>query len=268
MLEHRARAVTHTSNREPHPDGARHTLFGTPRFCVKVKHRLRGASRHRYRTRSPSAGIPQHVRPLLLTAPESGSDRGANPLRGRVPQATPATHPTSIDPSPFHTWRVDNRFLGDLRADGDAAGLAQDPRRGDGDGQAAAPAATSTSFGCCVCLWEGRPLPESARRWPTFGVPRSARIAARSFFLFRGALSEAEIWGEPAAAGIWGLPEFSLGRTPAFVWPSDHAWCVAADVDPHWAGVGATVATIERLLSDRRLDAVATDPDSEQPAYR
>ena len=50
--------------------------------------------------------------------------------------------------------------------------------------------------------------------------------------------------------------------------PSDHAWCVAADVDPHWAGVGATVATIERLLSDRRLDAVATDPDSEQPAYR
>ena len=140
MLEHRARAVTHTSNREPHPDGAWHTLFGTPRFCVKVKDRFRGASRHRYRTRSPSAEIPQHVRPLLLTAPESGSDRGANPLRGRVPQATPATHPTSVNPSPFHTWRVDNRFLGDLRADGDAAGLAQDPRRGDRDGQAAAPA--------------------------------------------------------------------------------------------------------------------------------
>ena len=127
---------------------------------------------------------------------------------------------------------------------------------------------TSDPSDCYFGLWEGWPLPESARRWPTFGVPRSARIAARSFFLFRGALSEAEIWGQPAAAGIWGLPEFSQGGTPAFVWPSDHAWCVAADVDPHWAGVGATVATIERLLSDRRLDAVATDPDSEQPAYR
>ena len=127
---------------------------------------------------------------------------------------------------------------------------------------------TSDPSDCYFGLWEGWPLPESARRWPTFGVPRSARVAARSFFLFRGALSEAEIWGEPAAAGIWALPEFSLGGTPAFVWPSDHAWCVAADVDPHWAGVGATVATIERLLSDRRLDAVATDPDSEQPAYR
>lgn len=37
-------------------------------------------------------------------------------LFGAVPQATPATHPTSVNPSPFHTWRVDNRFLGDLSA--------------------------------------------------------------------------------------------------------------------------------------------------------
>lgn len=84
----------------------------------------------------------------------------------------------------------------------------------------------------------------------------------------RGALSDAEIWGQPAKAGIWGRPEFSNGGTPAFVWPSDHTWCIAADVDPHWAGVGATVPTIERLIADRLLDAVAADPDSEQPAYR
>jgi len=45
-------------------------------------------------------------------------------------------------------------------------------------------------------------------------------------------------------------------------------WCVAADIDPHWAGVGATVPVIERLLADRRLDAVAADPDSKRPAYR
>lgn len=127
---------------------------------------------------------------------------------------------------------------------------------------------TSDPSDCYFGLWEGWPLSESVRRWPTFGVPRSAQIAARSYFLFRGALSEAEIWGEPAAAGIWGLPEFSQGGTPAFVWPSDHAWCVAADIDPHWAGIGATVPTIERLVADPRLDAVAADPDSEQPAYR
>ena len=96
---------------------------------------------------------------------------------------------------------------------------------------------TSDPSDCYFGLWEGWPLPESARRWPTFGVPRSARIAARSFFLFRGRFRGC-VWGEPAKAGVWGLPEFSLGGTPAFVWPSDHAWCVAADVDPHWAGEG------------------------------
>jgi hypothetical protein len=111
-------------------------------------------------------------------------------------------------------------------------------------------------------------FPESARRWPTFGVPRDARTPHRTYFLFHGALSDAEIWGELTEAGIRGRPEFSKGGTPAFVWPSDHMWCVAADIDPHWAGIGATAPTIERLVADRRLDAVAADPDSEQPAYR
>jgi len=127
---------------------------------------------------------------------------------------------------------------------------------------------TSEPSDCYFGLWDGWGFPESARRWPTFGVPRSPQIAARSFFLFRGALSDAAIWGQPAEAGIWGLPEFSQGGTPAFVWPSDHAWCVAADIDPYWAGIGATEQAIERLVADRRLDAVAADPESEQPAYR
>jgi hypothetical protein len=126
---------------------------------------------------------------------------------------------------------------------------------------------TSDPSDCYFALWEGWPLEESARRWPTFGVPRGARFPARSFFLFHGTLSDAEIWGPPAAAGIWGPPEFANGGTPAFAWPSDHAWCVAADVDPHWAGIGATASTIERLLADPRLDAVVADLDRDQPAY-
>jgi hypothetical protein len=52
------------------------------------------------------------------------------------------------------------------------------------------------------------------------------------------------------------------------VWPSDHTWCIAADIDPHWAGIGASVPLIERLISDARLDAVEADPAEEQPAYR
>jgi hypothetical protein len=119
-------------------------------------------------------------------------------------------------------------------------------------------------------LWEGWALPESAHRWPSFGVPRGARSPARSYFLFHGSLSEAGIWGggAPANAGIWGPSEFSRGGAPAFVWPSDHTWCIAADIDPHWAGIGASVPLIQRLISDPRLDAVEADPAEEQPAYR
>jgi len=131
-------------------------------------------------------------------------------------------------------------------------------------------AGTADPDDCFFGLWDGWGFPESARRWPSFGVPRGARLAARSYFLFHGALSEAEIWsgGAPANAGIWGLPEFERGGAPAFVWPSDHKWCVAADIDPHWAAIGASVPLIERLIGDRRLDAVEADPADEQPAYR
>ena len=121
---------------------------------------------------------------------------------------------------------------------------------------------------CYFGLWEGWGLRETARDWPVFGVPRHARIPGRSYFLFHGSLSDAEIRGTPAQAGIWGRPEFSSGGTPAFVWPSDHSWCVAADVDPHYAGIGASVPTIRRLIADPGLDAVEADPAAAQPAYR
>ncbi|EME65188.1 hypothetical protein [Amycolatopsis decaplanina] len=78
-------------------------------------------------------------------------------------------------------------------------------------------------------------------------------VPHREYFLFSG---------RPADAGFWGTPG------PAFVWPADHAWCVAKDVDPHWAGIGATATTLDRLVADPRLDIVAADPDREQPAYR
>ncbi|MBV8733372.1 MAG: hypothetical protein JO120_01190 [Solirubrobacterales bacterium] len=88
--------------------------------------------------------------------------------------------------------------------------------------------------------------------------------------MFHGSLSEAEIFGggAPANAGIWGLSEFSRSGAPAFVWLADHAWCVAAGIDPHWAGIGASVPLIVRLIGDPRLDAGEADPADEQRAHR
>ena len=54
---------------------------------------------------------------------------------------------------------------------------------------------------------------------------------------------------------------------PAFIWPADHAWCIANDVDPHWAGVGADGSAIDELLADSRLDVVPADRSQDQPYY-
>ena len=72
----------------------------------------------------------------------------------------------------------------------------------------------------------------------------------------------------PRRPGSGTGPSSPKGGTPAFVWPADRTWCVAADIDPHWAGIGASVPAIKQLIADRRLDAVEADPTEEQPAYR
>jgi hypothetical protein len=54
---------------------------------------------------------------------------------------------------------------------------------------------------------------------------------------------------------------------PALVWPADHAWCFVSDVDPHWAGIGASATAVEQLLADPVLDVVRADPDLPQPSY-
>jgi hypothetical protein len=121
---------------------------------------------------------------------------------------------------------------------------------------------TRTPDDCYFCLWEGWGFSQSVLQLPRLGVPSRDRVPARAYFLFRGPLPD---------AGDWGAAEFSSGGPPpyepAFVWPADHAWCVANDVDPHWAGIGADSVLIERLVADRRLDAVVTDPAHDQPTY-
>ena len=57
-------------------------------------------------------------------------------------------------------------------------------------------------------------------------------------------------------------------RSSTFIWPADHAWCVAHDVDPHYAGIGASSAAVADLLAQPDLDVVPADPRVEQPYYR
>lgn len=116
---------------------------------------------------------------------------------------------------------------------------------------------TVTPDDCYFCLWEGfgtiGAFPPSVLAGPRVVVP------GRIYLLFHGPLSTSQ-W--PAANK---RPEAYW--PPAFVWPTDHDWCVAFDVDPHWAGIGADAVVIDQLIRDPRFDVVRADPSESQPRF-
>lgn len=146
---------------------------------------------------------------------------------------------------------------------------------------------TATPDECYFCLWDGWGSlisgGDGARiaDWQTCTVRRGPLIApafgppvlhgpkvvvpGREYFLFRGALAEFGDWG---AADMWpGQPRVGM-PDPSFIWPADHTWCVANDVDPHWAGIGADTAAIDQLLNDPHIDVVRADQRTDQPRYQ
>lgn len=145
---------------------------------------------------------------------------------------------------------------------------------------------TTTPDQCFFCLWDGwggldggqgarsvKALMRTVRRGPQIqpAFPRSVLDGAkfvvphRAYYLFEGPLTSFGDWG---AADMWpGQPRTHM-PDPAFIWPLDHAWCVAKDVDPHWAGIGADQAVIDELIDDSRLDVVRADPHEDQPHYQ
>ena len=154
---------------------------------------------------------------------------------------------------------------------------------------------TGTPGDCYFCLWDGwgpplhdhdgRLKPDASKQatgavpaidpgmistgWAEFPSPARHEpmvvIPNRAFYLFRGAV--AELGDRGPAQGRPGQPGTGF-IAPAFVWPADHAWCIANDVDPHWAGIGADTAAINQLIADPQLNVVSADPRAYQPRYR
>lgn len=150
---------------------------------------------------------------------------------------------------------------------------------------------TLTPQECYFCLWDGfgdlfgggtdladddlltptgPPLPDARPGLAPHPTPAMQVVAPtvvvphRAYWLFRGPLTEAGDWG---AASPWPDCDAAQMPAPAFAWPADRAWCVANDVDPHWAGIGAGRRAIEALIADPQLDVVLADPAGPQPAY-
>ena len=142
---------------------------------------------------------------------------------------------------------------------------------------------TSTSQGCFFGLWDGyghvhggsavavlyttqRPRWWDRRRLaPRLSVPAAfppevvqgprVRIPNRDYLLFRGPLQEAGQWG--ARGPAW---QDAPPRIPNLMWPADHAWFAATDVDNDWTGIGGSPDLLDELLQHRDIDAQRLDP--------
>ncbi len=74
----------------------------------------------------------------------------------------------------------------------------------------------------------------------------------RDYLLFAGPLAEAGRWGAmPYAVDI---PRDI--NSPNLLWPEDHTWFVATEIDQDWTGVAGSAELIAAVLADPRLEAV------------
>lgn len=97
----------------------------------------------------------------------------------------------------------------------------------------------------CFLFWDGWPFD------PPLPAGRRIDVAhRRQYALARGTREEWLAWASLDREGSF---------PPGFVWPADQSWCIAYDVDAHFAGVGASEAAIAGLLSSSRLPTVRTD---------
>jgi hypothetical protein len=150
---------------------------------------------------------------------------------------------------------------------------------------------TTTPNDCYFCVWEGfgpadpasddhgvcdeKSAAQRAAAQPGVApapavsptTPHAPKVVVsnRAYWLFRGPLADTGAWD--SAEGLPGKLRLEAAE-PAFIWPADHAWCVARDVDPHWAGIGGHTPLIKRLVVDPRLDVVPADPTKDQPHYQ
>lgn len=117
---------------------------------------------------------------------------------------------------------------------------------------------TGTPEELYFCMWDGWGTPPALHGLPKVTVPH------RSYFLFCGEAPDIDGWNSPRMEGI---PSGFAVPPPAFIWPADHAWCLAFDVDAHYAGIGAEPEAITQLRRHPDLDVIPAHPGHPQPTY-
>jgi hypothetical protein len=123
---------------------------------------------------------------------------------------------------------------------------------------------------CWFAIWDGygwiRGAPAVAEMGPAGGstpgpappvVPASrVEVPGRSLILYRGPIADAAAWST------------DFLQSPNLWWPADRAWCVCSEIDLQSTYLGGSLALVDELLGDNRIEAIRvglTDPISNTP---
>ena len=138
---------------------------------------------------------------------------------------------------------------------------------------------TSSPHQCYFALWEGRgslhgpsasvyaykmgsgppplvpgPAPEE---WQLdLSGPRFPMPARNEFYLFEGEVHAA------LRIGRWENERWFFAIPPQFIWPADHAWCVATEIDYDSTFIGGTQALVEELCASTEIEVLQIAPDA------
>jgi hypothetical protein len=103
---------------------------------------------------------------------------------------------------------------------------------------------------CFIGVWEGYGwLPLSDTTWTSRLV-----LDQRSYVIGEGPIAVATETGWRDPQGVL-VPE-----PPTLIWPADHSWFVAGDVDLDSTYVGGSQALISRILAEPDLEAFVVKP--------
>lgn len=104
---------------------------------------------------------------------------------------------------------------------------------------------------CFHALWEGWGWIDDAE------ARARLRLPLRDYLLYRGPLAAASRMG-------WYDPLIGFEpQSPSLLWPADHTWCVATEIDFDSTLVGGGANLIDAVLAAPGLDAWPIEPDDD-----
>jgi hypothetical protein len=124
-------------------------------------------------------------------------------------------------------------------------------RHGDGFGSS-----TVTSYYAPDGVLPPPPGPAPSEWQLDFSGPTFTVEGRNNYFLFEGHV------GDAVRFGRWVHEDAFFAQSPNFMWPADHTWCVATEIDDDSTFIGGSAALIDELCASKVLEVLPIAPDA------